>query len=478
MSLQTTLAEFTSATYADGSESDTEPNIKPYTDEDWLRERYCEQRMTAEEVANEADVSMSTVLKWMDRNDINRRSGAEAQTDADIQMLQRKGWLRKQYHQQGKTTTKIAEELGVSQRTVWNWMERHNIERRSISEIGTDGDVSSLRDSKWLREQYWSDGRNSYDIADELGVAGGTVRNWMERHNIKRRDMSEAKAEGDIIPLKKRDWLHQQYVERERSAHDIADELGVSANAVRDWADKHDIQIRSLSEANARGNVAPLWDADWLRERYQEKEMECTDIANMLGVSVVTVSSWMKKHEIEQRSLREVHANGDIAPLRDAEWLREQYWVNGQTLAEIGEELGMSQTGVSVWMERHEIEVRRSQGCLIYPDHLDHGVRSEWELTIANLLNDNNIPYQYESMSIEYGDERTYTPDFLTDRYIIEVKGRLFSEGSERQKARAAMERSSDRDYVVVGTELPADHHFPWDERDQLISLFSEEKED
>lgn len=470
MSDQATLAEFISVT--DTDESDTDSVERLYRDEEWLREQYCNQRKTAQEVADEASVSMSTILKWMDRNDIDRRSGAEAQTDADVQKLQREDWLREEYHQQGKTTTEIADDLGVSQRTVWNWMERHDIERRSMAEIKTDGDVSTLRDAEWLREQYWDEGRNSNDIADELGVKGTTILRWMERHGIERRDMSEAKAEGNVTPLKDPEWLHERYVEQERSAHEIADELDVSANVVREWANDHGIEIRSLSEANAEGDVTPLRDADWLRERYLKDGVEATDIANELGVAVQTVVSWLEKHEIKQRSLSEIQADGEITPLHNAEWLREQYWENCRTLADIGEKLGVYPKTVYTWMERHGIGVRASQGSLSHPNHLDHAVRSDWELVIADLLTDHDIPYQYESMSIEYGEGRTYTPDFVTDDYVIEVKGRLFDDGNEEQKARAAMDALHEREYVVIGTELPADHHFPWDERDAIIALF------
>jgi hypothetical protein len=69
----------------------------------------------------------------------------------------------------------------------------------------------------------------------------------------------------------------------------------------------------------------------------------------------------------------------------------------------------------------------------IHSDNLDHLVRSRWELTIANLLCQHGVEYDYESLEIGYGDERTYTPDFITDNYVIEVKGRIY--GNEHQKA-------------------------------------------
>jgi hypothetical protein len=89
-----------------------------------------------------------------------------------------------------------------------------------------------------------------------------------------------------------------------------------------------------------------------------------------------------------------------------------------------------------------------------------------------------DVDYGYETLEIEYGDDSTYVPDFVTDEYIIEVKGAYFSEihdheNTEREKALTTIESLDERDYVVVGQELPADTHIPWEERLKIRELFS-----
>jgi hypothetical protein len=113
----------------------------------------------------------------------------------------------------------------------------------------------------------------------------------------------------------------------------------------------------------------------------------------------------------------------------------------------------------------------------LHPDYLDHEVRSQKELQIADMLIDAGIDYEYESLVIEYADGHTYTPDFVTDKYVIEVKGVHFGEiynksTTAQQKAEAAIEKLDDREYVVVGVELPADIYIPWDERATIGKLF------
>ena len=197
---------------------------------------------------------------------------------------------------------------------------------------------------------------------------------------------------------------------------------------------EHDIEPRSIAEINSKGDVKPLRNADWLREQYVEKGMSSYEIADELGVSDVTVSDWMNRHGIELRPVFERMSKGEIRPLRDQEWLRERYVEQGRSTVEIAEELGVSIHPVRDYLNEYDIEIRSNE---FDPDHLSHRVRSTWELTVANLLCDAGVDYKYESLVIEYGDGRTYTPDFVTDEYVIEVKGHIYS--NEVEKANAAM---------------------------------------
>lgn len=51
-------------------------------------------------------------------------------------------------------------------------------------------------------------------------------------------------------------------------------------------------------------------------------------------------------------------------------------------------------------------------------------------------------------MEIKYSNGSPYYPDFVTDEYIIEVKGAYFSEIHDHKNT------EHEKDYVVVGKEL------------------------
>jgi hypothetical protein len=53
------------------------------------------------------------------------------------------------------------------------------------------------------------------------------------------------------------------------------------------------------------------------------------------------------------------------------------------------------------------------------------------------------------------------------------VKGIVYDHAKQRRRAMGAMKKLDNREYVVVGTELPADHHIPWENKEDLLLLLN-----
>lgn len=335
---------------------------------------------------------------------------------------------------------------------------------------------TDYKSESYLREKYWDDEKTQEEIADEQDICRETVRRWMNKHGIERRSMSEAVSEGDIVYLKDEEWVREQYKDKGKTTMEISNELNVSASSVRKWMDEHGIERRSNAECLSDGNIKKLCDENWVREQYENQNKTTYEIADELDTTGSTVRRWMDKHGIERRSKSESCSDGNIKQLWDGDWLREQYENQKKTIQEIASNLKVGNTTVRDWLRRHEIDTRSS---IMNPEHTTHIVRSEWELEVCNILIDMGIDYDYESLGIKYCNGDTYYPDFVTDGYVIEVKGAHFSEiydhkNTERQKALATMESLEKRDYVVVGKELPADIHIPWNESSRIQKLFSD----
>jgi len=78
------------------------------------------------------------------------------------------------------------------------------------------------------------------------------------------------------------------------------------------------------------------------------------------------------------------------------------------------------------------------------------------------------------------GDGHIYTPDFITEHYVIEIKGRLYPGNFVVEKAEAALDTLEERDYVLVATDrvaeqVPHDIHISWENREKLIDLLKDD---
>ncbi len=159
------------------------------------------------------------------------------------------------YH--GLSQVEIADLLGCADCTVSEYRRKYNIERR-------------YKDADWLRKQYHERGLTLAEVADKAGCDLGTVADWMERHGIKRRSISESRSKGDVEKLHNKEWLRREYIERERTTTDIAEELEVTTWVVSVWLRRHEIKARpSLS---ATGSDNPNWAGGY--EKYYGSDWE------------------------------------------------------------------------------------------------------------------------------------------------------------------------------------------------------------
>lgn len=140
-----------------------------------MGELYVKQRLSSVEIAEELGCEKSTVLRWLDRHDIEVRD-----RNSEKYPWHDEKRLREMYFERDMNQYEIADELGCSQVTIAKWFDRHNIETGWVS-------VDVLHDEDWLRHMYLDKGFSQHEIADKLGCAQMTVSRWCDRHNIETR---------------------------------------------------------------------------------------------------------------------------------------------------------------------------------------------------------------------------------------------------------------------------------------------------
>jgi transposase len=100
----------------------------------------------------------------------------------------------------------------------------------------------------------------------------------------------------------------------------------------------------------------PYHDEDLLRELYVERGLSSMDIAEKFGVTYRAITNSLRRNGIAVRSTQETHRQKAPEKLRDAEALRELYHGEELTAAEIADRVGVAQSTVTLWMQRHGIE--------------------------------------------------------------------------------------------------------------------------
>ena len=150
---------------------------KPWHDADLVRSLYKTEQLSSKEIGKKLGCSDMAVLKTLHGNNIETRDGPQPQSSR----LQNRQWLYEEYITHEKSAPEIADDLGCSPRTVYRWLDKHDVNRRPSSREQTPG---LLKDASRLRSEYHKDNVRVVDIAGRLSVAKSTVIRWLDVHDI------------------------------------------------------------------------------------------------------------------------------------------------------------------------------------------------------------------------------------------------------------------------------------------------------
>jgi len=310
-----------------------------YQHEEWLYQQYVILEKTLQEIADDCGVRKKTIWRWVQKFDIETRSGGPRPGP-----WRHEGWLRSQYVGQQKSASQIADEQDCDEKTIRNWLAEHEIETRDHSERHpASREERRYRDEEWLRVQYVENEQTTGEIADVCGVAESTIYDWLERHGIETRSVEEARqlteARSVRLPQEQRDDEESETVIKRAVGQWKYEgpETGIDVSHQSDLGDQDGGAVES-----------PYRDEGWLREQYAETS-SASDIAELCDVDPGTIYYWMDKHGIER-------TRGDEnARYRDEDWLREAYNDLG-TLDSVADECDVSSGTIQNWLVRFGID--------------------------------------------------------------------------------------------------------------------------
>ncbi len=183
----------------------------PYKDPDLLQKLYWEEGMSQYDIADAIGCDRSTVARWMDNLDVESRKPT---SERPSQFLTNQGYERWNSTVDGVTKEVTVHRLlavakygfdavcgmDVHHRNSIKWDNRSdNIElldpkehRRHHNDERHNHDETPWRNEDTLRKMYCVKEMNMAEIAERWGCSTVTVSNWIEKHGIEKRSLSEA----------------------------------------------------------------------------------------------------------------------------------------------------------------------------------------------------------------------------------------------------------------------------------------------
>jgi predicted DNA-binding protein YlxM (UPF0122 family) len=99
--------------------------------------------------------------------------------------------------------------------------------------------MKKYKDRDWLRDNYLFKNKSLQDIANECDVSIGAVKKFTDKYHFKK----------EIYSYKNKNWLEKQYIENKKSSLEIAKQCNVSKQTIQFYLKLYNIPIRSLKEA-------------------------------------------------------------------------------------------------------------------------------------------------------------------------------------------------------------------------------------
>lgn len=214
--------------------------------------------------------------------------------------------------------------------------------------------VKPWMNKDWLYEEYVIKDRSTKEIANEYGCKQNTIQQWLLKHGIKK-----PITKHNITPkhqYQTYEYLYENHIVLGKSVPELARENNVSDDTIRHNLKKHNIKIQKVNQHLFRTEeeIADIIDL------YCNEQLSALQIAKLYNTSHSVIIRTLKERGIDTRSMVEAQLTlsiGDIPPdFYNAELLQKWHWDENKTCAEIGKLLGGIDAG-SVRRQMHRLDL-------------------------------------------------------------------------------------------------------------------------
>ena len=198
-------------------------------------------------------------------------------------------------------------------------------------------------DKQWLENEYVTKDRSTQEIADEYGCKRNTIQCWLMKHGIKKELVRQ---------YKKRDYLYDQYVVQNKTAGMIANSNNTTVGEIEKMLTEYDIPLKEPAAKKLKFED----DAEKIISLYCDDKMSANQISKIYGTTHNTIIKLLQEHGIKTRDLSEAQLNYAGVEADDLFYDAKRLDIlhNGFNLScvDLGEKIGVSPGAVRRQMQR------------------------------------------------------------------------------------------------------------------------------
>lgn len=299
---------------------------------DLFKKLYYDEQLSIKEILNKLDVEKGILYYVMEKNNLPKRKvHYSTKYYKDIT----KDLLEKLYINDRKSIPSISEELNIPTSAIYSKIKEFNLP------INPVGGIKLYEFNKEdLYHKYWIENKNTYEIANEMGVVQSTISKAMRDLGIPTRSN---KIDFSYIT---REILYKKYIEENKTTYETAKELGTSQSTISKCLAKHEIETRFKNS-----DISHI-TKEILYEKYIEENKTTYEVARELNVAQSTIFKCLIKYEI---SIRTSHPNTSHVT---KEILFKKYIEEKLDTRMIAKELGVAQSTIFNLLKVNNIQTR------------------------------------------------------------------------------------------------------------------------
>ena len=206
-------------------------------------------------------------------------------------------------------------------------------------------------DKDWLYSEYVVKDRSTKDIAEEYGCKQNTIQCWLAKFKIKKEVKRLPRKE--IYPYQNKNYLYEQHIVNKKSMTEIAKENNVSKDTIRYHLIKNNIDYWQSVQKTKYTKEQEKQICDL----YNNDKLSANKISKLFNTSHKVIIDIVKRNGFKTRTMSESQLicsgndiNNDL--FNDAEWLNNMHWEENKSCKEIGDIIGVDAGTVRRQMKR------------------------------------------------------------------------------------------------------------------------------